>query len=107
MDAAAKAAAEHAAVRYAERLLEANGSRVLFDLRERMSASRRDLEGELTQLLNGLAETAARALQRAKHAHAEGEAALARARQDIAARRAALTALPAGFDTAGPQRAQS
>ena len=70
--------------RYAERLLITNSSRVLFDLRERVSQSRAALEKELRALLTDLTASAARALARARELLRQGDAAVAARRAWLA-----------------------
>jgi hypothetical protein len=66
------------AARYAERLLTSNSSRVVFDLRDRLSESRRALESELRFILKEISATATRALSQARKIRDQGEIAIAR-----------------------------
>ena len=62
---------------YAERLLVTNSSRVMFDIRERVSESRAALEKELRSLLTDLTASAARALASARDLLKRGDEAVA------------------------------
>jgi hypothetical protein len=53
-------------------LLETNSERVRNDLEDRVTRSRRSLEGEIRAVLRELSEVAERALARSRSAHAEG-----------------------------------
>jgi hypothetical protein len=61
------------AVRYAERLLTSNSSRVIFDLRERLTGSRTAFEAELRLMLTEITASATRALDRARAARKSGD----------------------------------
>jgi GTP-binding protein EngB required for normal cell division len=61
---------------YVERLLEANSSRVQFDLDERIRESGRRLESELRARLKEVISAAQAALDSARRTHAAGEAAV-------------------------------
>ena len=68
------------------RLLDTNSSRVVGDLLDRAQEARRQIEGEIGRRLDALHEAGARALARARVAHADG----ARAVEEELARVAAL-----------------
>ena len=89
---AVSAISRHAS-RYAERLLTSNCSRVTFDLRDRLSESRRVLESELRFMLKEITGSAARALKQAKEVRERGEAAIAGELQRLAQHRATLREL--------------
>jgi GTP-binding protein EngB required for normal cell division len=65
------------AVRYVERVLEANSARVSNDFIERVTASRRALEREVRERLQELAMSAGRAVARAQAAKEDGLTAVA------------------------------
>jgi hypothetical protein len=64
------------AARYAERLLTSNGSRVIFDLRERLAESRTAFESELRLMLTDITASATRALDRAREWRTNGDQAV-------------------------------
>lgn len=72
---AVRAIGRHAS-HYAERLLTSNCSRVTFDLRDRLSESRRALESELRFMLKEITASAMRAVKQAKEVRQRGEAAI-------------------------------
>ena len=84
---------------YGERLLVTNSSRVLFDLRERVSDSRAALEKELRTLLTELTASAARALDKARDLLNRGDEA-------VAARRAWLADCAARLEQLSPTGAE-
>ena len=69
-------AVSRGAVRYAERLLTSNSSRVIFDLRERLTGSRTAFESELRLLLTAITASATRALDRARELRKSGDQAV-------------------------------
>ena len=73
---AAVEAVSKGAVRYAERLLTSNSSRVIFDLRERLTGSRTAFESELRLLLTEITASATRALDRARELRKSGDQAV-------------------------------
>ena len=73
---AAVEAVSRGAVRYAERLLTSNSSRVIFDLRERLTGSRTAFESELRLLLTEITASATRALYRARELRKSGDQAV-------------------------------
>jgi len=83
--------------RYAERLLNSNSSRVVFDLRDRLSEGRRALESELRFMLKEISASATRALDQARKVRDEDELAIARELRRLEQHRARLRAL-AGDD---------
>jgi hypothetical protein len=64
--------------RYAERLLTSNSSRVIFDLRERLTESRAAFESELRVMLAEISASAACALDRARELRKSGDHAVTR-----------------------------
>jgi hypothetical protein len=70
---AAVEAVSRDAIRYAERLLTSNSSRVVFDLRERLAGSRTAFEAELRLILTEIAASATRALDRARAVRKSGD----------------------------------
>jgi predicted GTPase len=100
---AAVTAISRDAIRYAERLLTSNSSRVIFDLRERLSESRRGLEADLRLMLKELSASAMRALALARSVRDEGEPAVARELGRLEQHRAMLHALT-GEDAPGGSR---
>ncbi len=97
---AVRAISRHA-TRYAERLLPSNCSRVTFDLRDRLTESRRALESELRFMLKEITGSATRALTHAKEVREGGEAAIAGERQRLAQYRATLRELSGEPDVNG------
>lgn len=91
--AAAVAAINRHASRYGERLLTSNCSRVTFDLRDRLTASRRALESELRFMLKEITASATRALEQAREIRKRGEAAIAQELQRLARYRVVLREL--------------
>lgn len=89
------------ATSYAERLLTSNCSRVTFDLRDRLTESRRALESELRFMLKEITGAATRALNQAKEVRARGEAAMAGELQRLAQYRAVFREVSG--DTEGGQ----
>ncbi|HKB24810.1 MAG TPA: dynamin family protein [Methylomirabilota bacterium] len=65
-------AIERDAGRYLERLLEVNSARIKNDFEARVAESRRLLESEIRGRLRALSDSAERALESARQAHAEG-----------------------------------
>jgi hypothetical protein len=66
-----------AACRYLEQLLQTNTTRVVFDLEQRVQVSRRKRESELRFLLQQIANSATRALERARDRYHAGQHATA------------------------------
>jgi hypothetical protein len=99
---AVRAISRHAG-HYAERLLTSNCSRVTFDLRDRLSESRRALESELRFMLNEITGSATRALTQAKEVRERGEAAIAGELHRLAQYRAVLRELAGEADARGDQ----
>jgi hypothetical protein len=85
------------ATRYAERLLTSNSSRVVFDLRDRLSESRRALEWKLRFMLKDISASATRALAQARKVRDKDEPAIARELRRLEKYRASLCTL-AGED---------
>jgi GTP-binding protein EngB required for normal cell division len=81
--------------RYADRLLTSNGSRIIFDLRERVSESSRALESELRYMLEDITSAATKALTQARTVRALGEGAINDELQRLEHTRAALLSLVA------------
>lgn len=92
------------AAQYADRLLASNASRVTFDLRDRVSESRRALESELRFLLEEIVAAAMRALAAARQAREGGEAATAAELQRLNGYRAVLRELAGTGEADGHQR---
>jgi len=78
---------------FLDRLLETNSERVRNDLENRVTESRRRLEGEIRSMLRELSAVAERALARARTAHAAGTAAVTSSLQRLANIEAELTGL--------------
>lgn len=72
----ARRAARAAAVAFATRLLEVNANRVVGDFDERITESRRGVEGALRRRLREVVETAEKAARRAKDLHRVGSQAV-------------------------------
>lgn len=89
------------ATRYAERLLTSNCSRVTFDLRDRLTESRRALESELRFMLKEITASATRAVKQAREVRERGEAAIADELQRLAQHRATLRELSGERDADG------
>lgn len=70
---------------FLDRLLETNSERVRSDLENRVTESRRHVEGEIRAMLGQLSSVAERALARAKAAHAVGAAAVETSLKRVAA----------------------
>jgi hypothetical protein len=87
-----RAAVDRHARGYLERLMRSNASRVTGDLDDRVLESRRGLEREVRERLRDGYRAAQRALQRAQHHRALGEAAVA---EELARTRAARARIEA------------
>ena len=88
-----EAAAREAGLAFAQRLLEANGNRVLDDFDDRITESRRSVEGALRRTLEEIVTTAEGAAERASEIRSRGAAAVEDALRTIDARLAKLEAL--------------
>ncbi len=76
--------------RYLERLLDTNASRVMGDLDERLTDSRRDLAREIRSRIDTLVTSTHRAAERARTLRTEGQTAVERERIRLQALRARL-----------------
>ena len=81
------------AIEYAEHLLASNSSRVIFDLRDRLSESRRALQSELRSILTEINASATRALAQARELRKNGQSAVARGLQQLNQHRDTLNEL--------------
>jgi GTP-binding protein EngB required for normal cell division len=93
-----RAAVDRHAGEYLERLMRSNASRVTGDLDDRVLESRRGLEREVHERLRDGHRAAQRALQRAQHHRALGEAAVAEELARTTAARARVEAVLAGLE---------
>jgi hypothetical protein len=92
---AAVRAISNDAIGYAQRLLVSNSSRVIFDLRERLSESRQSMESELRSMLTEVYTSARRALTHARELRKSGQLAVARELQQLNQHRDTLNELVA------------
>ena len=94
-DDGARRAARVAGLAFAKRLLEVNANRVVGDFDERITESRRSVEGALRRRLNEVIETAEMAARRASELKRAGAEAVELELQQIDRRRSALASLAA------------
>lgn len=96
-----RAAIQREALEYQRRLMEVNSARIKNDFQERVTESRRRLEGEIRHRLRALAVGAHRALENARHTHATGKDGVTAAVVSVERLRTRLGALRAQLQ-AGP-----